>query len=305
MKNIQKSIPKVDSIALVTGKPVYTDDVADKGSLIVKILRSKIAFGKILNIDVDSAKSIPGVECVLTYKDIPHIPFTRAGQAYPEGSAYDKYILDEYVRFVGDDVAIVAAINEETANKALDAIKVKYEEYEPVLNFEESVDNKSVIHKNLHTVQNFGIEENRNIAAKVDISCGNVDDELKECSVIVRDRFYTKANSQAMMETFRSGAYIDDKERLVIVTATQIPFHIRRFVARALNIPQSKVRVTKPRTGGGFGAKQTANTEFYPAIVTYITGKPSKIVYTREETFECGSPRHPMRLDVTIGADND
>ncbi|MEG2338139.1 MAG: molybdopterin cofactor-binding domain-containing protein [Clostridium sp.] len=305
MNRINKSIPKVDSKAIVTGKPVYTDDLFDLNTLIIKVLRSPIAFGRIKSINKDEALKLSGVECVLTYEDVPRIPFTRAGQAYPEGSAYDKYILDEYVRFVGDDVAIVAARDEKTAEKALKLIKVEYEEYTPVLDFENAIDNPSIIHSKVHTVQEFGVEEKRNIAAKVDISCGNVDDALKECSIIVRDRFYTKANSQAMMETFRSGAYIDDKERLVIVTATQIPFHIRRFVARALNIPQSKVRVTKPRTGGGFGAKQTANTEFYPAIVTYITGKPSKIVYTREETFECGSPRHPMRLDVTIGASND
>jgi putative selenate reductase molybdopterin-binding subunit len=305
MKTVNKSIPKIDGLGLILGNPVYTEDVSPKNALIVKVLRSPHAFARIKSIDTSEALKLSGVECVLTYKDVPRVPFTRAGQAYPEPSMYDKYILDEYVRHVGDDVAIVAAVDELTAEKALELIKVEYEVFEPVLDFEKAEGHKSVIHNQseIECKVNVGLEADKNIAAKVDISMGDVDSVIKDCDVVIKKRYYSQAAQQAMLETFRSSAYIDERGRLVVIDSTQIPFHVRRFLSRALQIPASKIRVIKPRIGGGFGAKQTANSEFYTALVTLKTGKPSIIIYSQEETFEAGSPRHKMRLDVTIGAD--
>jgi len=307
MKVVNKSIPKIDGLSLVMGKPVYTEDLAPKNALIVKVLRSPHAFAKLKSIDTSKALSLPGVECVLTYKDVPRIPFTRAGQAYPEPSMYDKYILDKYVRHIGDDVAIVACVDELTANKALKLIDVEYELLEPVLDYENAIDNESVLHnaEDIECKVNVGIEPSRNIAAKVDIEVGNVDDVFEDCDQIITNRYYSQATHQTMFESFRSAAYMDQNGRLVVIDSTQIPFHVRRFLARALELPASKIRVIKPRIGSGFGAKQTANSEFYTALVTLKTGKPSMIIYTTQEVFEAGSPRHAMRFDVTIGADKD
>lgn len=305
MKVVNKSIPKVDGLSLIMGKPVYTEDIAPKDALIVKVLRSPHAFAKIKAIDTSKALNYPGVECVLTYKDVPRVPFTRAGQAYPEPSVYDKYILDKYVRHVGDDVAIVACIDETTANKALKLIDVEYEILEPVLDFEKAIDNTSILHykEDIECKVDVGIEPDRNIAAKVNIEMGDTDKVLSGCECTIKHRYYSQATHQSMLESFRSAAYIDEHGRLVIIDSTQIPFHVRRFLSRALEIPASKIRVIKPRIGSGFGAKQTANSEFYTALVTLKTGKPSIIVYTTQEVFEAGSPRHAMRFDVTIGSD--
>lgn len=304
---IKRSIPKVDAMSNILGGHVYADDLAKKDALIIKIFRSPIAFGKIINIDVEEARNLEGVECVLTYKDVPQIRYTRAGQAFPEESPYDLYILDQIVRYVGDDVAIVAATTEEIALEALKLIKVEFEEYEPVLDFEKAIDHPSIIHPEddivVHSETHFFPE--RNIVSQVDIANGDMEKALAESDIVHTGTYYIQGCSQGMMETFRSNAYIDERDRLVVVSSTQIPFHNRRQIARSLGIPEVKVRVIKPRIGGGFGAKQNSNTEFYPAIVTWITKKPSKINFTREETFESGSPRHPMRVDVTVGMMKD
>ncbi|KMT22164.1 xanthine dehydrogenase family protein molybdopterin-binding subunit [Clostridium cylindrosporum] len=308
MYAIKKSIPKVDAMGNILGGHVYADDVAPKDALIIKILRSPHAFAKIINIDTTEALKLEGVECVLTYKDCPDIRITRAGQAYPEESPYDFKILDQIVRYVGDDVALVVAKTEKIALAAMELVKVEYEVYEPVLDMEKAIDHPSIIHPEDDIVvhQDTHFNPKRNIAAQVDIANnGDMKKTLEECDIVHSGTYYIPASHQGMMETFRSSAYIDPKGRLVITSSTQIPFHNRRQVARALDIPESKVRVIKPRIGGGFGAKQNSNTEFYPALVTWITKKPSKVTFTREETFESGSPRHPMKIDVTIGLMKD
>lgn len=304
---IKQPLPKVDAMANILGGAVYTDDLTPKEALTIKIVRSPIAFGKIINIDVTEAEALEGVECVLTYKDVPQIPYTRAGQAYPEESPYDVLTLSQIVRYVGDDVALVVAETERIAEEAMKLVKVEYEEYEPVLDFEKAIDHPSIIHDEddiiLH--HDIGYEPKRNIVAKVDISNGNMKKALDESDIVYKNSYYVQACSQGMMEPFKSSAYIDTRGRLVIISSTQIPFHNRRQVARCLDIPESKVRVIKPRIGGGFGAKQNSNTEFYPAVVTWLTKKPSKIVFTREETFESGSPRNAVKVDVTLGMMKD
>ncbi|WMM25452.1 molybdopterin-dependent oxidoreductase [Tissierella sp. MB52-C2] len=304
---IGKGISKVDGMALVTGKPVYTDDLAQKNCLIIKILRSPYAFARIESINIENAKKVPGVECIFTYEDVPKHLFTRAGQSYPEPSTYDKYILDKYVRYIGDEVAIVAADTEETAIKAMKLIKVKYEVYKPVLDMTKAEESKSKIHFKDRCFSNIdnGFNPEKNIAAVYNFKVGNVEETLKECDVIVSEEYSTQATAHAMMETYRSYSYMDQYGTLVVVSSTQIPFHARRHIAKSLGIPVNKVRVIKPRIGGGFGGKQNTQTEFYPALVTYKTGKPSKIIYNRRETFESTSSRHAMKIGVTIGSDKD
>lgn len=305
MKYVNTSVEKKDAMALVTGQPVYTDDLAPKDCLIVKLLRSPHAHALIEEIDTQAAFKVPGIACILTYQDVPQDRFTFAGQTYPELSPYDRLILDQRVRFVGDAVAIVAGENEKAVDKALKLIKVKYQVLEAVLDFHEAKDNPIVVHPedNWESRVPVGADNKRNLCAAREESSGDVEAVLKTCKYTVDRTYHTKANQQAMMETFRSYTYLDHFGRMNVVTSTQVPFHVRRILGRALGIGASNVRVIKPRIGGGFGAKQTSVTEVYPAIVTLKTKKPAKLVYSRYESQICSSPRHEMEVRVRLGAD--
>ena len=443
MNSVGKGVIKKDAMALVTGQPVYCDDLAPKDCLIVKLLRSPHAYAKIRSIDTSIAKRISGIEAVYTYEDVPTSRFTLAGQSYPEPSPYDRRILENVVRYVGDEVAIVAGANEDCVDRALKAIKVDYEVLEPLLDFEKSIDNKIVVHEEddykclceigndvkrnivssgesvvgtssyvytasipgilfamevsillifayayedvptsrftladqsypepspydrrilenvvryvgdevaivaganedcvdralkaikvdyevleplldfeksidnaivVHEEDDYkclceiGNDVKRNIVSSGESVVGDVDAVLKDCEVVLERDYHTKANAQAMMETMRSYCYIDTYGRLNCVSSTQIPFHVRRILSNALEIPKSKINVIKPRIGGGFGAKQTACCEIFTAFVTWKLKKPSKIVYTREETFAATNSRHEMKMHVRIGAKKD
>lgn len=304
MNSVGNGVIKKDAMALVTGQPVYCDDLAPKDCLIVKLLRSPHAYAKIKSIDTSIAKRIPGIEAVYTYEDVPTSRFTLAGQSYPEPSPYDRRILENVVRYVGDEVAIVAGANEDCVDRALKAIKVDYEVLEPLLDFEKSIDNTIVVHEedDYKCLCEIGNDVKRNIVSSGESVVGDVDAVLKECDVVLERDYHTKANAQAMMETMRSYCYIDTYGRLNCVSSTQIPFHVRRILSNALEIPKSKINVIKPRIGGGFGAKQTACCEIFTAFVTWKLKKPSKIVYTREETFAASNSRHEMKMHVRIGA---
>lgn len=308
MKIVNKPISKIDGMDIATGKPVYTDDLnINNNALILKILRSPHAFAKIKSIDSSIAQKVPGVECILTYKDVPKSRFTLAGQSYPEPSPYDRLILDEYVRYVGDEVAIVAAKDERTAIKAMKLIKVDYEILDPVLDFEKAEEHKSIVHPedDLHVNFDIGINKEKNIASSCKIEHGDVEKALEESDIVLEKTYYTQAQAHGMMETYRSLTYMDHTGRLTIISSTQVPFHVRRIVARALEIPKSKIRVIKPRIGGGFGGKQTAAVEIFTGLVTLKTGKPSKIIYDRKETFGCTTSRHAMKIKVKLGADKE
>lgn len=307
MKYVNSGVRKKDAEALVTGQPVYTDDLAPKDCLIVKILRSPHAHALIEEIKTDAAMKVPGIACILTYKDVPQDRFTMAGQTYPEFSPYDRLILDQRVRFVGDAVAIVAGETEAAVDKALKIIKVKYQVLDAILDFHDAKDNKILIHPEDNWESRFpvGADNKRNLCASSEEGMGNLEETFAKCKYVVEKTYHTKANQQAMMETFRSYTYLEHFGRLVIVSSTQVPFHVRRILGRALGIGASKVRVIKPRIGGGFGAKQTLVTEVYPAIVTIKTGRPAKLVYTRYESQICSSPRHEMEIKVKVGADED
>lgn len=304
---VSKGIKKIDSTALITGKPVYTNDLSiNNKPLIIKILRSPHASAKIININTTIAMKVPGIECILTHKDVPMTRFTLAGQSYPEPSPYDRRILDEYVRYVGDEVAIIAAIDEKTANKAMKLIKVEYQILEPVLDYEKAIDNPNLVHREeVHTNFPIGMARERNIASSYYQEKDGVDEAFEKCDIIHEGRYYTQPQIHAMMEPYTAHSYMDVNNRLVVVSSTQIPFHVKRHLARALEMPKNKIRVIKPRVGGGFGGKQTAAAEIFPAIVTKITGQAASIVYDRRETHTCTTTRHAMRLDIKIGADND
>ncbi len=307
LRAVNQPVRKKDYQALVTGKPVYTQDLAPKDCLVVRLLRSPHASALVEDIDVSRAKLVPGVACVLTWRDVPRIRFTQAGQSYPEGSPYDRYILDRRVRYVGDPVAIVAGETEEAVDRALKLIRVTYQVLEPVLNFRTALDNPNVVHpeEDWKILYEQGSDVKRNLICHEESAGGDVEAVLAGCDVVVDETYHTVSDNQAMMETFRAYSYLDTYGRLNIVPSTQIAFHVRRIIATALGIPKGKVRVIRPRIGGGFGAKQTVEAEPYPAIVTWLTGKPAMIVYTREEAMTCGCPRHEMEIRVRVGASRD
>lgn len=307
MKYVNQPVRKTDADALVTGKPVYTSDIAPKDSLIVKILRSPHANAWVEEIYTGKAMDTPGVVCVLTYRDVPGKRFTLAGQTAPELSPCDHLILDRHLRYVGDAVAIVAGETQAAVDKALKRIKVKYRVETPVLDMRKAKDNPILVHPEEDWLAQVpvGGDNRRNLCASNVEEMGDVEAELSACRYTVEQTYRTKANQQTMMETFRTSCYLDHFGRLNVVSSTQIPFHVRRIVGNALDIPASKVRVIKPRIGGGFGAKQTAVCEIYPAIVTWLTGRPSQIVYSRYESMICSSPRHEMEITVRAGADEN
>ena len=307
MKYVNMPVPKTDAMSLVTGKPVYTDDLAPSDCLIVKLLRSPHANAWVEEIKTDAAKKIEGIECFLTYEDVSHKRFTLAGHTAPEISPWDRYIIDKHVRFVGDTVAIVAGETEEAVDKALKRIKVKYRVEDAVLDIHTAKDNPILVHpeEDWYMPIPAGGDNRRNLCSSNVEEVGDVDAMLEKCAYTVDQVYHTKANQQTMMETFRTYCYMDHFQRLTVVSSTQIPFHVRRIVGNALNIPSSKVRVIKPRIGGGFGAKQTSVSEVYPALVTWVTGKPSKIVFSRKESMIASSPRHEMEVHIRMGADEN
>lgn len=303
LRIVNANLPKIDGLGLVKGAPAYTDDLAPRDALVVKMLRSPHAFARIKEIDVSAASALEDVACVLTWKDVPRIPFTRAGQGYPEPSPHDKFILDEYLRYVGDEVAIVAAESEDAAEKALKLIKVEYEVLEPVLDYEASADNSTVIHPEpeIHEMFPIGFEPRRNIAASYAMEIGDLEAVFSESDLVVEATLRTQAQSHVAMEPHAAFSYLDLHGRLNIVTSTQTPFHTRRLVGRALDLPLSRIRVAKPRIGGGFGGKQHVHLEPYVGLVTLRTGRPAKAALSRREVFEASFTRHPMRYDMRIG----
>ena len=309
MKVVNQPLRKKDAMQLVTGQPVYVDDVTPRDCLCVKLLRSPHANAIVKSINKTAAMKVPGMEAIFTWEDVDQDGrrYTQAGQTYPEASPYDRLVIDRHVRFVGDVVAILAGADEKCVDKAMKLVKVEYEVLEPVLDFHTAKDNPVLVHPedNWESLAPVGADNKRNLCAHDECGNGDIDAVLADCDVVIDRVYHTQACQQAMMETFRTYCEIDTYGRLHIISSTQIVFHTRRIVANALHIPKSKVRVTKPRIGGGFGAKQTAVSAVYPAFVTWMTKKPSKIIFSRVESQIASSPRHEMEMHVRLGANKD
>ena len=309
MKVVNQPLRKKDAMQLVTGKPVYVDDVTPRDCLCVKLLRSPHANAIVKSINKTAAMKVPGMEAIFTWEDVDQNGrrYTQAGQTYPEASPYDRLVIDRHVRFVGDVVAILAGADEKCVDKAMKLVKVEYEVLEPVLDFHTAKDNPVLVHPedNWESLAPVGADNRRNLCAHDECGNGDIDAVLADCDVVIDRVYHTQACQQAMMETFRTYCEIDTYGRLHIISSTQIVFHTRRIVANALHIPKSKVRVTKPRIGGGFGAKQTAVSAVYPAFVTWMTKKPSKIIFSRVESQIASSPRHEMEMHVRLGANKN
>ena len=292
---------KVDGLALVRGKPVYTPDYDAPDALVVKLLRSPHAHALIKSIDTGQAEAIHDVVGVFTFKDVERIPFTRAGQGYPEPSPYDTYLLDSKVRYVGDVVAVVAAKSEKAAREAMKNIKVEYEILDPVFDMREaSKEGAPVIHDEDDCSGVF--DKSRNIAAHFVMDIGDVEKTLESCDFVVRNTYHVDTQLHAALEPHNALTYFDSVGRLTVVSSTQVPFHCRRILSRILKKPIADIRVIKPRIGGGFGGKQSIIVEPYAALVTIKTGMPARIVYGREEVSMGTNIRHEMSFDVAVGA---
>ena len=309
MKTVNQAMRKKDAMQLVTGQPVYMDDVIPQDCLIVKLLRSPHANAIVQEIDTSRALLVPGIEAIYTWKDVDQQGrrYTQAGQTYPEPSPYDRLVIDRHVRFAGDVVAILAGKDEKCVDKAMKLIKVRYEVLPAVLDYHTALDNPVLVHpeENWESLAPVGADNKRNLCAHDESGAGDIEAVLAGCDVVIDHTYHTRACQQAMMETFRTYCSIDAYGRLNVLSSTQIVFHCRRILANALHIPKSMIRVAKPRIGGGFGAKQTSVCEVYPAFVTWKTKKPSKIIFSRYESQIASSPRHEMELHVRLGATKD
>lgn len=304
LRQVGHNAPKVDGPALACGRPVFTLDLDLPGILVGKILRSPHAHAEILVVDTTEAERVPGVRCILHHGNVPRIPYTTAGQGWPEPSPYDNFLFDRKVRFVGDHVAAVAAENEEAALEALRKIVVQYKVLPPVLALDEALaPGAPVIHDEPDAE---GIYDAKaNIAAAVDIPVGDVARALASSPVTAEATCEIPYSQHAAIEPHCVIAYFDEDGRLVLRSSTQVPFHVRRIVARVIELPPSRIRVVKPRIGGGFGSKQEVILEPVAALLALRTGRPVGMLYSREEVFVASRTRHPMRVTVRLGATKD
>jgi len=301
---VGQNLRKVDGVKLVTGGSAFTDDIHLPGMLYGKILASPHAHARIRRIDTRKARALPGVHAVLTYQNVPRVPHTTAGQAWPEPSPYDTYLLDSKLRFVGDRVAAVAAESRAIAERAIRLIEVDYEILPAVLDMEQAMmPGAAVIHDEPDSTKIYDRE--RNIAGYILREIGNVEEGFRESDLIVEREFRTQRQQHAMLEPHTSIGWLDDDGRLVIRSSTQVPYHCRRQVAMILKIPVSRIHVIKPRIGGGFGGKQEMLLEDICGALTLAARRPVKMEYTREEEFYMARSRHPQILRMKMGVKRD
>ncbi|MFQ6605255.1 MAG: xanthine dehydrogenase family protein molybdopterin-binding subunit [Fidelibacterota bacterium] len=304
MKIVGRKTRRVDGLALAKGKPVFADDIPKKDFLYAKILHSPIAHGRIKRIDKSAALAMDGIAAILTHDDFPEHYYTTAGQGYPEPSPRDTRILNRTMRFVGDRVAVVAGESLEVVTKALALIRVDYDEYPAIFDTREAINNTTVIHPGKKGFA-FLHDADRNIAANIDEELGDVAGGLEESAHVFEGTYFTPYVQQCSIEPHITLTWLDDHDRLIIRTATQVPYHVRRIVGEVLGIPVGQIRVIKPRIGGGFGGKQEILTEDICAAVTMVTGRPCRLEYTREEEFFAARSRHPQYVSFKIGLSRD
>ena len=305
-KVVGKSPAKVDAFKLAQGKPVFTADYEIKNLLHAKILTSPHAHAQILSIDFKDAISLPGVRTILTWKDLPRVIYSTAGQSDPIPGPLDTFSLDKKVRFVGDRVAFIAAETKEIADKAASLIKVDYEVMPALLDPQDSQkENAPLLHDETEYVNFGGSNPRKNLAAEIKIDIGDVEKGFTEADRIIEETYSVPKVQQVHIEPHVALSYWDEDDRLVIRSSTQVPFHARRVLSKLLDIPIKRIRIIKPRIGGGFGGKQEVLIEDVVAHLTIATGRPVLLEYSRMEEFTSSRSRHPMKIKMKTGVKND
>ncbi len=304
LRIVGKPARRVDAVKLATGRGTFTDDIELRGMLHARLLLSPHAHARIKRIDASKARALPGVHAVLTYQDIPPVRFTTAGQSYPEPSPLDTLSLENKVRFVGDRVAAVAAETPEIAEEALELIEVEYEPLPAVLDMEEAMKPGAPIIHDEPDIQG-AHDPQRNIAAHIEAECGNLARGYEEADLILEREYRVPQVQQTPLEPHVCITWWDEDDRLVVRTSTQVPFHVRRIIAPVIGLPVRRIRVIKPRIGGGFGSKQEVLIEDICAHLTIATGRPVRLEYTRAEEFMASRSRHPQILRFKAGVTRD
>ncbi|MHB1525959.1 MAG: molybdopterin-dependent oxidoreductase [Candidatus Dormibacteria bacterium] len=295
---------KVDAAKLVAGRPCFVDDIELRGLLHAKLLTSPHAHARLRRIDVSAARRLPGVHAVLTHADLPRVVYTTAGQSWPEPGPHDQFSLDSVVRFVGDRVAAVAADTEEIAERALGLIEVDYEILPAVFDPEEALrPGAPQIHPESEAYHI--ADPKRNLAARIDAEVGDVEGAMAGADLVVEAEYLVPQVQQTPLENHIVITYWDEDERMVVRTSTQVPYHVRRIIAPVIGLPPKRIRVIKPRIGGGFGVKQEVLIEDICAHLTMATNRPVRLEYTRAEEFRSSRSRHPQRIRLRTGVNRD
>jgi putative selenate reductase molybdopterin-binding subunit len=300
MHMVGKPEVKVDAVKLAQGKAVFTDDFRLEGMLYGALLTSPHAHARIKHIDASRARALAGVHAVLTYQDIPRVKYASGGQSYPQPLPYDQVSLDNKVRHEGDRVAVVAAETPDLADAALKLIEVEYEILPVIVDpLEAMKEGAPVIHDETDTIGIYQAE--RNIVHHIEAEAGNVEAAFAEAEYVFTGEYCTPKQQHAHLEPHVCITYWDEDNRLVIRTSTQVPFHIRRMVAPLIGLPVKRIRVIKPRIGGGFGNKQEMLLEDLCAHLTLATGCPVRMEYTRTQEFTSSRSRHPQFMRYKVG----
>lgn len=304
LSTVGKAERKVDAIKLVTGKPAFVDDIALRDMLYARILTSPHAHAIIREIDTAEALALPGVHAVLTYKDVPRVPYTTAGQSWPEPGPHDQYTLDNRVRFVGDRVAVVAAETQEIAEQALKLIRVDYEVLPAVIDPRLAT---SVQAPCIHPEpESYRIHDAaHNVAAYLHADVGDVEAGFAHSDFVVEGEYIVPQVQQTPIENHVAITYWDEDDRLVVRTSTQVPYHVRRIIAPVIGLPPRRIRVIKPRIGGGFGVKQEVLIEDLCSLLTIATDRPVRLEYSRAEEFRSSRSRHPQVIRMKTGVRRD
>ncbi|MBU8912496.1 MAG: molybdopterin-dependent oxidoreductase [Spirochaetales bacterium] len=304
---VGKSVKKIDALSLAMGTEPFTADYPLDSPLVLKFMYSDLAHADIVSLDASRAEALDGVAGVFHFWNCPDTFYTTAGQGYPEPSAYDNRLFDHKVRFVGDRICMVAAETSEIAEEAISLIDLEMDPLPALFDPELARDPDS---PRLHADGEYmpipvRYQPEENVCAGLNIPLGDVESGMKEADFIVEHRYTTHQASHAAMEPHVVACYLDPRDRVVLVTATQVPFHVRRIVGRVLDIPIQRIRVIKPRIGGGFGGKQEVLLEPYAALATLRTGRSTFCEFTRSEVFVSSRTRHPMRVDFKMGVKNN
>ncbi len=300
LRVVGKPEPKVDGVKLATGRPVFADDVKLEGMLYGALLTSPHAHARIKQIDTSRARALSGVQAVLTYRDIPRVKYASGGQSYPQPPPFDQVVLDDKVRHVGDRVAVVAAETPELAQRALRLIEVEYEVLPHVLDPEEAMqEDAPVIHDEPDTEGIYDAQHN--IVHHIEAECGDAETQWARADHVFEGEYRTAQQQQAHIEPHVCITYWDEDGRLVVRSSTQVPFHIRRMLAPLIGLPVKRIRVIKPRIGGGFGNKQEMILEDLCSHLTIATGRPVRMEYTRYQEFASSRSRHPQIMRYKIG----